>query len=157
MTPYWLRIAEDELRAGVVEILGPEHNERIVEYHKTTTLDASTDEVPWCSSFVNWVMHQAMITRTASARARTWLGWGINLGAWPAYGCVCILQRGSGKQPGPSVLDAPGHVGFYIGPGSGSEILLLGGNQSNSINVNRYPQSRLLGYRWPHSLMVHRG
>jgi len=40
----------------VDEIPGSDHNQRILEYHATTTLpsgDAGRDETPWCSSFVN--------------------------------------------------------------------------------------------------------
>ena len=41
----WFDIARDEL--GTDEIPGPVHNERILEYHSTTTLNASDDETPW--------------------------------------------------------------------------------------------------------------
>jgi hypothetical protein len=49
MTPY--EIAKAEL--GTTEVPGTQNNPRILEYHATTTLKATTDEVPWCSSFVN--------------------------------------------------------------------------------------------------------
>lgn len=66
----WVRIAQAEL--GVQEDSSPErHNGRIVEYHQTTSLQATTDEVPWCSSFVNWAMIAAGHpgTNTPSPRA----------------------------------------------------------------------------------------
>jgi len=54
----WMDIAVAEL--GVHEDSHPgQHNSRILEYHQTTTLKATTDETPWCSSFVNWVMIQS--------------------------------------------------------------------------------------------------
>jgi len=56
------------------------------------------------------------------------------------------LQRGTGKQPGPEVLDAPGHVGFYAGV-EGSKVMLLGGNQGDSVSVSRYPKTQILGIR----------
>src|SRR6266516_1789775 len=57
-TGDWMSIAEGEL--GIHENSLPgENNQRILEYHQTTTLAALTDEVPWCSSFVNWVMKKA--------------------------------------------------------------------------------------------------
>lgn len=31
-------------------------NPKIIEYHDATTLSANRDEVPWCASFVNWVL-----------------------------------------------------------------------------------------------------
>ena len=115
--PPWLERALDEL--GVEEIPGDADNPRIVEYHAATTLRASDDEVPWCSSFVNWCMRDIFPT-TGSARARSWLAWGIPI-AYPAAGCVAILARGGGNQPGPKVLDAQGHVGFFVGFDLGGE------------------------------------
>ena len=52
----------------------------------------------------------------------------------------------SGAQPGPEVLDAAGHVGFFAALEPG-RILLLGGNQANSVTVSSYPSDRLLGVR----------
>ncbi|CAN5284894.1 hypothetical protein BH24ACT7_BH24ACT7_15630 [soil metagenome] len=52
----WLAIARREMDTEVDEIPGSDHNQRILEYHATTTLpsgDAGRDETPWCSSFVN--------------------------------------------------------------------------------------------------------
>ncbi len=49
----WMKIALAEL--GVHENSLPGHqNQRIIQYHAATSLKAQTDEVPWCSSFVNW-------------------------------------------------------------------------------------------------------
>ena len=71
----WYNIAQAEM--GVKEILGAsKNNQRILDYHATTTLGAKTDEVPWCSSFVNWVMKQAGIEGTNNAMAKSWMNWG---------------------------------------------------------------------------------
>jgi len=47
----WMAKAMKEI--GQSEIGGSSHNARIIAYHATTTLRASDDETPWCSSFVN--------------------------------------------------------------------------------------------------------
>ena len=130
------------------EIPGDEDNPRIVLYHSSTSLGATDDEVPWCSSYVNWIMAAADIPRTGSARARSWLYWGKALD-WVPYGAVCILKRGGGNQPGPEILEAPGHVGFVVGDAGMDKVLILGGNQSNAVSVKSYPVSQVLGYRWP--------
>lgn len=39
---------------GTKEIGGRKDNPKIVEYHQACTLQATDDETPWCSSFVNW-------------------------------------------------------------------------------------------------------
>lgn len=146
--PEWLRIARIESMHGVKELPGPQVNDaRILWYHESTTLKAEVDEVPWCSSFVNWCMREAGVDGTSSAWARSWLEWGRVLKV-PAYGCVVVLKRGV-AQPGPEVIRAPGHVGFYVGHGCLTEVLVLGGNQDNAVNVRPYDEARVLGYRWP--------
>jgi uncharacterized protein (TIGR02594 family) len=148
--PPWMGVAQLELTAGVGEIAGPDDDPRVVEYHQTTTLAATDDEVPWCSSFVNWCMKGGGVEYTKSARARSWLKWGMTLpDRWIPYGAVLILKRGIGAQPGPNVIDAPGHVGFFAGYASPKHLLLLGGNQSNAVNISIYELDRLLGVRWP--------
>jgi uncharacterized protein (TIGR02594 family) len=135
----WFAIAMREMETGVDEVAGPEHNPRIVEYHQSTSLKATDDETPWCSSFVNWCMEQAGEDKTNSAMALSWLKWGEEL-AEPRKGCVAVFSRGN--------IPTAGHVGFYVDE-INERILLLGGNQSNQININSYPKSSLLGYRWP--------
>lgn len=52
---YIIEIANKEL--GTSErFLGD--NPKIIAYHKMTTLGAIKDEVPWCASFVNYVLFQ---------------------------------------------------------------------------------------------------
>jgi len=87
------------------------------------------------------------LPRSKNLMARSWLtvGKGITLDeAEP--GDIIILKRGSGDQPGPEITDAPGHVGFYAGRFD-SFIEVLGGNQSDTVKVSRYPVKRLLGVR----------
>jgi hypothetical protein len=57
-----------------------------------------------------------------------------------------IFKRRTGSQPGPEVIDAPGHVGFFAGV-DGTKILVLGGNQSDSVSIGSYPKNTLLGVR----------
>ena len=54
--PPWMVLAEQELARGVREYAGPAANPRIVDYHAATSFAATDDEVPWCSSFVNWCL-----------------------------------------------------------------------------------------------------
>lgn len=132
----WMEIANKEL--GIQEIAGFKHNLRILQYHEATTLKATDDETPWCSAFACWVMEQYKRgSSPASARARDWLNWGIELKS-PIYGCIVVLDRGQGK----------GHVGFYVGS-TKDGIRLLGGNQSNRVCIEEYGVLRVLGYRFP--------
>ena len=136
-----------ERYTGTKEVGGGLHNPAIMAM---LTLDMNWpdgDEVPWCSAFANYIAWLARAPRSKNLRARSWLevGRGINLdSAQP--GDVIILQRGSGEQPGPEVLEAPGHVGFYAGHDD-RWIEVLGGNQSDTVKISRYDRARLLGVR----------
>jgi len=54
MTQQQLAYEIAKLEIGVKEIEGSKHNQRILEYHSTCILNATTDETPWCSAFINW-------------------------------------------------------------------------------------------------------
>jgi len=135
----WLTVAEEEARRGVSEVAGAKHNPRILEYHGTTTLQAMTDEIPWCSSFVNWTLLHTGILGTRLANARSWLQWGRAITV-PLPGCVAILSRGADVHSG--------HVGFYTKRNK-THVYLLGGNQSDRVCEAPYRLDRVLGYRWP--------
>jgi uncharacterized protein (TIGR02594 family) len=128
-------IANKEL--GIKEIKGRLHSNRILEYHSTTTLKATDDETPWCSSFVNWCVQLAELKGTNSAAARSWLKWGNEVKE-PYEGCVVVIKRGNSSWQG--------HVGFFVKE-VGNNILILGGNQSNAVTVSSYSKERVLGYR----------
>jgi uncharacterized protein (TIGR02594 family) len=135
--PPWLLTAQKEL--GVSEISGSKHNQRIIEYHQTTTLKATQDEVPWCSSFINWCMTQNFIKGTDSAAARSWLTWGVELKTNPPYGSIVVLKRGNNP--------ASGHVGILVYFGV-DKIILLGGNQGDKVSIAPFKKSDVLSYRW---------
>lgn len=110
-------------------------------------LDAH-DEVPWCSAMVNGVAWELRLPRSKSAMARSWLGVGqvIDITSAEVGFDVVVITRGSGKQPGAEVLNAPGHVGLYAGHDE-RRVLILGGNQGNAVSVASFPIEQLLGVR----------
>lgn len=137
LIPKWMEIAKAEL--GESEIKGARHNPRIVDYHQATKGKYKDDETAWCASFVNWCLREAGVPGTNSAWARDWLNWGRKLDQ-PQFGCICVVERnGAGGDS---------HVFFWFGEADG-KILALGGNQSDSVSISRYPKSKVLGYRWP--------
>jgi uncharacterized protein (TIGR02594 family) len=147
--PEWLRVAVGELERGVREVPGPSANPRIVDYHRATSLKATSDEVPWCASFVCWCLEAAGVASTRSAAARSYLSWGVGVSVdHPPVGSVVVLSRGA-TAAGPDVVDAPGHVGFCWSFLSPSGVVLLGGNQGDQVSLVVYPRSRVLGIRWP--------
>jgi uncharacterized protein (TIGR02594 family) len=133
----WLEIARKEM--GVHEKPGPEAERRIVEYHATTSLKATSDEVSWCSSFVNWAITQAGLVGTNSAAARSWLRWGVHCEVKP--GAIAVFPRGANPKSG--------HVGFVVAQHPGGYVDILGGNQSNCVRVMTFKLASALDFRWP--------
>lgn len=135
----WLEVALRELVLGVEEISGRQHHARILEYHQATSLGASDDETSWCAAFVNWCLRQAWLYGTNSASARRFETWGEACDARP--GAIVTMWRGASPS-------WQGHVGFYLGRGA-TTVLLLGGNQGNAVSVAPFDASRVTAYRWP--------
>ena len=146
--PPWLEYAREVAQKGVMEIPGPENHAMIIEFGTSVTMDMDTETIPWCSSFVAWCFDKNGFVTTRSARARSWLKWGIRL-HHPAFGCVVVMKRGGDNQPGRDVIRAKGHVGFFIDLPTPTEVTVLGGNQSNQVCERTYPVERVLDYRWP--------
>lgn len=145
--PPWMTIAWAEL--GVAEHMAKgKHNTRIVQYHGTTTLKATTDETPWCASFVNWVLEQASYTGTRSAAAKSWLKWGTALEE-ARYGAITVIKsmKASGNYATGSASGY--HVGFLLNE-TPTHLKLLGGNQGDMVKVSQFPLTKytLEGYRW---------
>lgn len=132
----WLKIAAAEI--GQKEVPRSPANPRILMYHATTSLRATSDEVPWCSAFVNWCLRQVGVTGTNSAAATSWLHWGQMTG--PSPGAIVIVRRVTGEN----------HVAFFISESS-DYYRLLGGNQGEQVRLSRYYKSHwhVQGYRWP--------
>lgn len=134
--PPWLVTALGEI--GISEVPGIAASPRIVEYDAATTLKATSDEVPWCSAFVNWCVAQAGLRGTGSAAARSWLKWGVKTP--PRLGAIAVFQR--------SASPTLGHVGFLL-DNYGGLLQVLGGNQGNRVCIKTFGPAALLDLRWP--------
>lgn len=146
MTPYELAM---RFVGEITELPGPNKNSPFIQWcHESVGLVDTPDEVAWCSSFVNRICWILRLPRSKSARARSWLTLGRPLDAKDAVPGhdVIVLKRGTGDQPGPDVIDAPGHVGFFARL-DGDWVMVLGGNQSDGVTVARFPASSILGIR----------
>ena len=144
----WMDIAEAEL--GIHEDALPgHHNQRIIEYHSTTTLKASTDETPWCSAFVNWVMLKAGYRGTNSALARSWIDWGSALST-SRRGAITVIKKKGAVQDAATGSATGFHVAFCV-DSSSTHVRLLGGNQSDQVKYSSFSLAAydVKGYRWP--------
>jgi uncharacterized protein (TIGR02594 family) len=135
--------------SSIKEVSGSVDNPQIMAMLKLDNDWPSHDEVPWCSGFVNYVCWLLRLPRSKDLRARSWLtiGQGIDFSDADT-GDIIVLKRGKGEQPGPDVIDAPGHVGFFAGYDDENQLIeVLGGNQSDTVKISRYHRARLLGVR----------
>lgn len=139
--PDWISIAEKEL--GQKEVAGKQHNPRIVGYHATTS-GAKDDETPWCASFVNWVLKQSGYEGAGSAWSHDWKAWGDGL-AHPAVGSVAFIDWGK-VDPNKK---GKGHVGFVVGKTAKGRIVLLGGNQGETVRYTAFQAAHIQTYRVP--------
>ncbi len=164
--PPWYEIALEELAARVAEQGSGDHP-RILEYLSTCTDledgEAERDSTPWCSAFVNWCLIRSGIEGTNSGWARSWADWGESIDP-PRPGAVAVWARGRTSAEAPPVT---GHVAFLV-EDLGDSLLVLGGNQCDSVCLKVYPKRgyltdtvtsavpvrelyELLGCRWPAS------
>lgn len=138
--PSWLDVARSYL--GEREIKGPRHNSRIVRLWAAMGSHFRDDETPWCGGFLGGVLAETGFPKyPAGAAARAWLKYGRPLDR-PAYGCIVVFWRG--RPSGWS-----GHVGFVVGRDISGNLMVLGGNQGDEVNIKPFATNRVLGYRWP--------
>lgn len=137
-----------ERYTGTKETAGQFDNPQIMAWLRLDAGWPGSDEVAWCSAFCNAIAQSMRLPRSKSLRARSWLEVGLPIPlsqAEPGFDVV-ILKRGGGNQPGPEVLEAQGHVGFFAGVEPGV-VLVLGGNQGNAVSIARFPIDQILGIR----------
>jgi uncharacterized protein (TIGR02594 family) len=99
------------------------------------------DVTAWCAAFVNWCLLRAGAPSLGLATADAWLRFGTPLPT-PVYGCVTVIP------PAKATGSTTGHVAFYVKT-EGEHIVLLGGNQGDSVSTMYEQDDRVLGYRWP--------
>lgn len=146
--PPWLSIAKAYL--GLKEIPGPSHNKLILDWLGKLGAWWKDDEVAWCGTFVAHCIQAAGLPYPKDwFRAKAWSDYGALLRPERiAPGALLIFDRKDAK--GRSV---GGHIGFYVGE---DDLCyhVLGGNQSNGVNVSRIAKGRCIATRWPKGVPV---
>lgn len=136
-TPPW--ITEAQKYVGTREIRGQRHEPRILAWWRAIFRGGiRDDETPWCSAFVGAMFEFSGIPSTRFESARSWERWGRAVPR-PVYGCVAVFSRPGGG----------GHVGFVVGQDVKGNLLILGGNQGDEVNVRAFDRRRVIAYRWP--------
>jgi uncharacterized protein (TIGR02594 family) len=136
MEPRWLKSARAFI--DLREIPGKATAPVIARWLRQLKAWWSDDETPWCGTFVAAVFEGEGIRRPKHwYRAKAWLDFGTPIRE-PALGAVVVFERKGG-----------GHVGFVVGNDERGRLMVLGGNQGDSVNIAPFDRSRVLGYRWP--------
>jgi uncharacterized protein (TIGR02594 family) len=128
LSPLPLIVHEGLKLLGTKEVAGTADSPVILQWAKDLGLSKaySDDAIPWCGLFVAKVVSEARKPPVENPLwARNWLGWGVPVEE-PGLGDVMVFKRGSG-----------GHVAFYIGEDAEGYFHILGGNQSDAVNIMR--------------------
>jgi uncharacterized protein (TIGR02594 family) len=105
---------------------------------------------PWCAIWANAKLEQSGVTGTRSASSQSFRKDKnfVKLDG-PALGALAVYWR---KSPRSGL----GHVGFYMGE-TKTQVLTLGGNESDAVRKQFEPSARLFGYWWPKSVSLPQG
>ena len=131
-------ILEGRKFIGLREIPGSKHEPEIIQMWRDIKRSGiKDDETPWCAAYVGSMFERVGIHSTRFEGASSYLKWGEKLDQ-PIYGCVVVFTRAGG-----------GHVGFVVGKTESGNLLVLGGNQNDAVNIKAFSTERVTGYRWP--------
>lgn len=118
---------------GTKEIKGSKHNPEIMRWAKVVGLEKTytADEIPWCGLAMAYVVHMAGLEVPKIAlRALAWNKFGMQVQEAMLGDILTFTRKGGG------------HVGIYVGEDKDC-YHVLGGNQSDAMNVTRILKSRL--------------
>ena len=125
---------------GTKEIVGVKNSETIMGWAKELGLQKiyTNDEIAWCGLFMAIVCKKAGLEMPFSAKDSLWaLNWNKfgTKQTTAMLGDILTFKRNGG-----------GHVGIYVGEDA-TCYHVLGGNQSNMVNITRIEKSRCAGIR----------
>jgi uncharacterized protein (TIGR02594 family) len=96
-----------------------------------------SDSIPWCALYANMVLTKVGLQGTETLWALDWSDWGTRLPG-PAVGAFAPMKRQGG-----------GHIAIVVGRDQHGNLMCLGGNQSDAVNIKPFPPTRPVSFRWP--------
>jgi uncharacterized protein (TIGR02594 family) len=127
---------------GTREVKGSASNPKILQWAGKLGIRYRGDDIPWCGLFTAHCVGSTLPGEPLPPNplgARNWAKFGTK--CKPVLGAVLVFWR-EPKNKG------FGHVGFYHGEDD-QAYHVLGGNQSDEVNVARVAKNRLLDARQP--------
>lgn len=110
-----------------------------------------TIKTPWCAIWIGAKLEDEGYTCTKSAMARSYLKWGTAVdhgddSKWRA-GDICVIWRGKHND------GVTGHV-FFLLEWDDETVTGLGGNQGDTVSVQEFPRSKIIGLRRPRTVLA---
>lgn len=129
---------------GTKEVPGPRDNPVIIDWAHDLGGDIAKeythDSIPWCALFQNHCLAKAGKKGTGSLLALDFAG------HWP---CVRLAGMAVGAFA-PMLRSGGGHIMQIAGRDQRGNVMGLGGNQSDAVNIEPFAISRLnQGFWWP--------
>lgn len=143
--PLWLQAGLKFI--GTKEVPGAKDSAIIIDWAKDEGGDIAKtythDSIPWCALFANMTLTKVGLKGTESL-------WALDFaGQWPS---VKLIGPAVGAFA-PMVRDGGGHIGIVVGRDQHGNVMLLGGNQSDAVNIKPFATTRLnKGFWWPSSV-----
>lgn len=136
MPPY---MAELYRRMGLHE---GRDNAQLTAWLKGGRALGNPAKLPWCGDAIETAIVKTLPKEIVPANpffAQAWASFGIDAGG-PKVGAIGVIRW----------TKTSGHVGTVAAyDAKKKRVLLLGGNQSNSINLTWFPLSKFIAFRWP--------
>ena len=125
---------------GTKEIVGTINSKTIMGWAKEIGIEKIyvNDEIAWCGLFMSYVCHKAKVEAGITPKEGLWaLNWNKfgTVQKVAMLGDILTFKRNGG-----------GHVGIYVGEDD-TCYHVLGGNQSNMVNITRIEKTRCAGIR----------
>ncbi|MGR4927260.1 TIGR02594 family protein [Bradyrhizobium sp. CAR08] len=143
--PLWLEAGIKLI--GTKEGAGAKDNANIIQWARDEGGDIAKeythDSIPWCALFANHCLTKVGLKGTGTLWALDFAGnWSAVKVAGPAVGAFAPMLRNGG-----------GHIIQIVGKDQHGNLMGLGGNQSDAVNIEPFAVSRLnKGFWWPKSV-----
>lgn len=139
---YFPWFAEAERLIGVTEVSGSKNNPTILSWASKLggwIADYYTaDSIPWCALFASHCISTALPNEPLPSNALSALAFKtFGIACTPQPGAIMVFSRTGG-----------GHIGFYASEDA-KYYHILGGNQSDKVQVSKVLKDNCVATRWP--------